>query len=181
MVMKRDDFIKKLNDEILSKYDIVCDSLEEGEEDSVLAFYSPKTNTIHINVLNKQIFNDYIGFIETMIHENVHKINNKRGIQDIYKEGEAQIHNRAFRNAMLEFGLYCDDKSFTGSVDFKESRNKETFNQLVINKFRDKKVFDELQEIYLKEFYIETTDRDNNKYIDDGKKYVFIDEDGEEI
>lgn len=179
--MKHDDFIKRLNDEILSKYDIVCDSLEKGEKDSVLAFYSPITNTIHINVLNKQIFNDYIGFIETMIHENVHKINNKRGIQDIYMEGEAQIHNRAFRDAMLEFGLYCDDKSFTGSVDFKESRNKEIFNQLVINKFRDKKVFDELQEIYLKEFYIETTDR-NNKYVDDGKKYVFDeDEDGEEI
>ena len=181
MVMKHDDFIKKLNDEILSKYDIVCDSLEKGEKESILAFYSPLNNTIHINVLNKQIFNDYIGFIEAMIHENVHKINNKKGIQDIYMEGEAQIHNRAFRDTMIEFGLYCDDKSFTGGVDFKESRNKEIFNQLVINKFRDKKAFDELQEIYLKEFYIETSDR-NNKYVDEGKKYVFDDgDDGEEI
>lgn len=174
------EFLEVLNKEILSKYGIVCEGVGE-EHDSVLAYYSPATRTIHINRMNKQIFNDYLQFIETMIHENVHAINHAKGVRDIEMEGEAQIHIQSFRDTMQEkYNMYCDNTSYVGNVILGEKRNESALGQLMRNKFIDKKVFGMLQDYFLDNIFVETTERDN-KYVVDGKKYVFEDEDGEEI
>lgn len=172
------EFLEVLNKEILSKYGIVCDGIGI-ERESVLAYYSLSTRTIHINRMNKQIFNDYFQFIETMIHENVHAINHAKGIRDVEMEGEAQIHIQSFRDTMQEkYDMYCDNGSFTGSVILGEKRNENALSQLMRNKFIDKKVFGMLQDYFLDNIFVETTDRDN-KYEDNGKKYIFDDEKGQ--
>lgn len=177
-MLTKKDFINKLNEEILKDYGMKIDGFGE-KESSTLAFFSPMSKGIYINIHNKNIFNDYYDFMETMLHENVHKINDVKGIKDTYMQGNAQIHNDNFRNAMIEnYNMFCSE-SHTGGIDFKDSRNNQVFKEMMIKRFKHKKVFNELQEIYFKSIYVKLSQVE--KYEDNGETYEINDEDGIEI
>ena len=74
---KEQDFINKINELILEKYEVKLQGF--GDQDpGVVAYYSPVDDAIFINRKNKYIFNDYYTFIVVMLHENIHKINTKK-------------------------------------------------------------------------------------------------------
>lgn len=157
---KEQDFINKINELILEKYEVKLQGF--GDQDpGVVAYYSPVDNAIFINKRNKYIFNDYYTFIVVMLHENIHKINTTKGLQDVYMEGDKQIHNEIFKNAMIDYyGLFCNN-NYNGEVDLKDHRNDDTFNEIMRNKIVDSKVFDELQREYFSKYYEETPDGEN--------------------
>lgn len=152
---KEQDFINKINELILEKYEVKLQGF--GDQDpGVVAYYSPVDNAIFINRKNKYIFNDYYTFIVVMLHENIHKINTQKGLEDTYMDGDKQIHNDIFKNAMIDmYGLFCN-KNYNGEVDLKDKRNDDTFNEIMRNKIVDAKVFDELQQEYFSKYYEET-------------------------
>lgn len=168
---KEQDFINKINELILAKYEVELKGL--GDQDpGVVAYYSPMDDAIFINRKNKYIFNDYYTFIVVLLHENIHKINARKGLQDVYMNGDKQIHNDIFKNAMIDYyGLFCN-KNYNGEVDLKDKRNDDTFNEIMRNKIIDAKVFDELQQEYFEKYYEETPVSDNGNTGD-------FDEDGE--
>lgn len=152
---KEQDFINKINELILEKYEVKLQGF--GDQDpGVVAYYSPVDDAIFINRKNKYIFNDYYTFIVVMLHENIHKINTQKGLEDTYMDGDKQIHNDIFKNAMIDmYGLFCN-KNYNGEVDLKDKRNDDTFNEIMRNKIVDAKVFDELQQEYFSNYYEET-------------------------
>ncbi len=152
---KEQDFINKINELILEKYEVELKGF--GDQDpGVVAYYSPLDDAIFINRKNKYIFNDYYTFIVVMLHENIHKINTRKGLQDVYMDGDKQIHNEIFKNAMIDYyGLFCN-KNYNGEVDLKDKRNDDTFYEIMRNKIIDAKVFDELQQEYFAKYYEET-------------------------
>lgn len=142
---------------ILEKYEVELEGFGGQDQDpGVVAYYSPVDDAIFINRKNKYIFNDYYTFIVVMLHENIHKINTRKGLQDVYMDGDKQIHNEIFKNAMIDiYGLFCN-KNYNGGVDLKDKRNDDTFNEIMRNKIIDAKVFDELQKEYFEKYYEET-------------------------
>ncbi len=181
---KEQDFINKINELILEKYEVELKGF--GDQDpGIVAYYSPLDDAIFINRKNKYIFNDYYTFIVVMLHENIHKINTRKGLQDVYMEGDKQIHNEIFKNAMIDYyGLFCN-KNYNGEVDLKDKRNDDTFNEIMRNKIIDSKVFDELQQEYFAKYYEETTggdiggdiDGENDEYEKGGNSGVYDDGD----
>lgn len=154
---KEQDFINKINELILEKYEVELKGFGDQDQDpGVVAYYSPVDDAIFINRKNKYIFNDYYTFIVVMLHENIHKINTNKGLQDVFMEGDKQIHNDIFKNAMIDYyGLFCN-QNYNGEVDLKDKRNDDTFNEIMRNKIIDSKVFDELQQEYFSKYYEET-------------------------
>lgn len=179
--MNEMELIKYINENILKDFDVELTSFEKASKKSILAYYSLSTKTIHINFLNKQVFNDYYVFIETMLHEQVHLINHSKGIEDVTMDGEMQDHNRAFRSLMLEkYNMYCDSTSANGGVDFYERRNEEMFKSLIVKRVKHKKFFEIARENYLKNIYkdlkIESED-----YKKSENPYSHKEEEGEEF
>lgn len=175
--------IKRVNEEILSDYNVTLDNFGIADNPNVLAFYSLNNRTISVNINNKLIFNDYIQFIETMLHENVHKINHAKGIEDVDVRDDVQVHTKAFSDTFRdEYGFICDHTQINGSVDMGDYRNQEPFKKLVIKRFSHEKSFKEIRELYLNYIYefVETfTER--KPYQEKKGAYVWEDEDGEEI
>ena len=157
---KEQDFINKINELILEKYDVKLKGF--GDQDpGIVAYYSPMDDAIFINRKNKYIFNDYYTFIVVMLHENIHQINATKRLQDVYMDGDKQIHNEIFKNAMIDYyGLFCN-KNYNGEVDLKDKRNDDTFEEIMRNKIIDAKVFDELQQEYFAKYYEETPGGDS--------------------
>ncbi len=177
--------IEKIN-RLLAKHneDLYLDNFDVGESESVLAFFSPSFKTISINKNNKQIFNDYVQFIETMFHEHAHKINDSLGIKDVLiDDKKTQIHTIDFRNTLEKvFGLHCDKKEFNGSVDFHHPSNDKIFKQLINDKIRDKEDFKEIQKLYFEHIYEEPkSEKEEEEYKKPKEKYSVDDDGGVEI
>lgn len=178
--------VNELNEFILKDYGITLNEISDKiKDENVLAFYSLEDDTININQYNKNIFNDYIAFIETMIHENIHKINFKKGLKDVDIEDDMQIHNEIFRNAMRdEYEIYCDNKTYTGGADMQEPRNEKAFNRILSLKMKHKRDFLRIQEIYYSKVYEplkKEYQKEENKYKDNKGRYVIDEKGGIEI
>lgn len=159
--------IREINEKILKDYNMEVNEIGESKA-SVLAFFSPDNKMISINKHSKYIFNDYALFIEVMLHENVHKINDKNNLEDVYMEGDKQIHNEQFRDTMLdEYDIYCNELEYNGSADMGDKRNYPFFEKLVRNKILHKKEFAEIQDFYLKEIYEPSDEEGEHKPSDE--------------
>ena len=176
-------FIQSINDEILKDYNVKLSGVDEAEKNSIFAFYSTSSKGIFINKYSKTIFNDYVTFIVTMLHENAHAINDRNGIMDVKMNHDIQVHTQAFSDAMREYyGLYTDDTKVNGDVSYTDSRNQEPLFELIKNKIKHKKVFEQLSELYFKYIFKDREESfDGGKYQDNGETYVIDDEGGIEI
>lgn len=164
--------IDKINNEILNVYNIKIKGFERMENPSILAFYNLGSEEIYINNTNKQVFNDFYIFLEVMLHENVHKINHKNGVEDVYMDGNKQIHNEGFKNAMIdEYGLYCNN-NYNGEIDILDERNRPFLIQTMKDKINFQDLFNDLQRIYFESIYEEIKQ--------ESKKQTEVEEDIEE-
>lgn len=169
------ELIKRINEELTKSYNVKVKAFGSVES-NVLAYYKTNDREIYINKNNKNIFNDFYGFITTMLHEEIHKINHAKGLEDIDRVGEQQIHNKVFKSAMLEvYGFHCSD-AYNGEVEFDDKRNQEVFKELMRKKFELNKSFMEISKLYFENVYVKSGDVDG--YGDNGTTYEVNDEDG---
>lgn len=169
-----------LNREIFKDSNIKIEGFDIADKPNVLAFYRLSDKNIYLNKTNKMIFNDFFIFLETILHENVHKINHANNVEDVDFEGEVQIHNKHFRNTMIEeYGLYCN-ANYNGEIDIEDSKNRNFFKETMKLKVILQNVFNEIQQIYFDEVYIEVEQGDNG-YKEKDNKYIFEEEGGEVI
>lgn len=172
-----------INDDILADYNVKIEAFSDMEErPNVLAFYHLISKKIYINTYNRLVFNDYLLFIEVMLHENAHYLNDMKGVEDVEDNG---VHSKVFKDSMLEYyGVYCNKKD-NGEIDIADKRNYDFLKTLLKEKTKHQETFEKLQKIYYEHIFKGQKDKIEEKTttVDEEEKdfYDFTEEGGVEF
>jgi len=145
MIKNNKEFMKLLN-QMLEKYNI---KVQLGSApDHIRSFYSSVEKDVFINLYNDELFieDNYVQFILTLMKDNVKKINDDLGIEDVsYNEEikEYELNDNVYITLQSVYQLYDSDKISRDDF-YCDKRNQKTLNDIKNHEIKDKDLFSEI-------------------------------------